>query len=181
MANLTETAQWHENIYQLALTDKVKGGPGGAANKQPQQLADRTKFLKGFADEVAEARGEAPTLSARLGDLEELIEEGSGGDVYEFYGSFAGLPNPGVNGVKCVTTDTGFTYIWEDTQYTSRFASITNFPVAGIIGVIYLAKNTGLRYSWTGTEYAITFPTFGDFPLEGQAGVRYHAEDTGLD
>jgi hypothetical protein len=181
VAYLAEENVWHENIYQVGEEDDIEGGPGGTANRQVKELADRSQYLKQYAEEVAEARGEAPTLSARLGELEELIEEGSGGDVYEFYGSFAGLPNPGVNGVKCVTTDTGFTYIWEDTQYTSRFASIANFPVAGIIGVIYIAKNTGLRYSWTGTEYAITFPTFGDFPLEGQAGVRYHAEDTDLD
>ena len=180
MANLTETAQWHENIYQLALADKVKGGPDGAANKQPKQLADRTQFLKGIADEVAEARGEAPSLSARLADLEELIEEGSA-DAYEFYNTFADLPNPGVTGVKCVTLDTGFTYVWKETQYTARFASVANFPNTGVVGVVYIAKNTGLRYSWTGTAYAISFPAFGDFPLEGHAGVVYRAVDTGLD
>jgi hypothetical protein len=180
VANLTETAQWHEHIYELAIKDKVKGGPDGAANKQPRQLAERTQFLKQFADEVAQARGEAPTLSARLGDLEELIEEGSG-EAYEFYNTFSELPNPGTNGVKCVTLDTGFSYVWEDTQYAAKFASVANFPNTGIAGVVYIAKNTGLRYSWTGTAYAINFPGFGDFPLEGQAGVYYHAADTGLD
>jgi hypothetical protein len=181
MAYLSEEAVWHDKIYGLNEDDDVEGGPNGIANRQPKELADRTQYLKEFAEEVAEARGEAETLSARLGELEELIEEGSGNDVYEFYGSFADLPNPGVNGVKCVTTDTGFTYAWEDTHYTSRFASAANFPTIGIVGVIYIAKNTGLRYTWNGTEYAITFPTFGDFPLEGQAGITYHAEDTGLD
>jgi hypothetical protein len=180
MANLTEAAQWEEGIYQLTDDDKVKGGPDGKANRQAKQLANRTKYLKTFADEVKDARGEAPTISARFAEIEELIEEGSG-DTYEFYGSFADLPNPGADGIKCVTTDTGFTYVWEDSCYTSRFATVTNFPTVGIAGVVYIAKNTGLRYSWTGTEYAITFPTFGDFPLEGQAGVIYHAEDTDLD
>jgi hypothetical protein len=180
MANLTESAQWEEGIYQLTDDDKVKGGPAGTANRQAKQLANRTGYLKAFADEVKDARGEAPNISARFAEIEELIEEGSG-DTYEFYGSFSALPVPGVNGVKCVTTDTGFTYVWEDTLYTSRFASVTNFPTTGIAGVVYIAKNTGLRYTWTGTEYAITFPTFGDFPLEGQAGVIYHAEDTDID
>jgi hypothetical protein len=46
VANLTETVQWHEHIYQLALTDRVKGGPDGKANVQPQQLAERTQFLR---------------------------------------------------------------------------------------------------------------------------------------
>jgi hypothetical protein len=179
MANLTETAQWHDNIYQLALTDKVKGGVDGAANIQPKQLADRTKYLKAYAEEVAQARGDALTLSARLGELEELIEEGSD-DTYEFFASFAELPNPGVNKTKCVTLDTGFTYVWEDTLYTARFASVLNFPTIGIVGVVYISRSTGLRYSWTGAAYAINFPTFGDFPTVGDAGVVYHAEDTGL-
>jgi hypothetical protein len=179
MANLTEKAQWEEGIYQLTANDRVKGGPDGKANKQAEQLANRTKYLKTITDEVKDARGEALTLSGRLAELEDLIEEGSG-EAYEFYNSFTGLPNPGVDGVKCVTLDTGFTYIWEDTQYTARFASVANFPNTGITGVIYIAKNSGLRYSWTGTAYAINFPTFGDFPIEGQAGVVYHAEDTEL-
>jgi hypothetical protein len=81
MANLAETAQWHEHIYQLAITDKVKGGPDGAANIQPQQLAERTKYLKTFADEVKDARGEAPSISARMEDMEESIKEVQNGSM----------------------------------------------------------------------------------------------------
>lgn len=46
MANLNETAQWHDGIYQLAVTDKAKGGADGIANRQASQLADRTQYLK---------------------------------------------------------------------------------------------------------------------------------------
>ena len=46
MANLPETATWHDGITQLALTDPVVGGPGGKSNEQATQLGDRTAWLK---------------------------------------------------------------------------------------------------------------------------------------
>jgi hypothetical protein len=63
MANLTETAQWHDNIYQIATGDKVKGGVDGVANKQPQQLADRTQYLK----QKVEGGGGAARLQNSMG------------------------------------------------------------------------------------------------------------------
>ena len=46
MANLTETSQWVNGIYQLEITDPVEGGAGGVSNLQAKQLGDRTKWLK---------------------------------------------------------------------------------------------------------------------------------------
>jgi hypothetical protein len=89
MANLPEAAQWEDGIYQLVAGDKVKGGPDGKANQQAKQLANRTKYLKAFADEVVEARGESATLSAQMAGMEELIAKGlngsmrSGADIIE--------------------------------------------------------------------------------------------------
>jgi len=45
MANVTETSQWVNGIYQLEITDQVEGGALGIANLQAQQLGDRTKYL----------------------------------------------------------------------------------------------------------------------------------------
>src|SRR3982750_2012131 len=42
--NLTEVSVF-DNVYQLETTDPVLGGPGGIANRQAQNLANRTKFL----------------------------------------------------------------------------------------------------------------------------------------
>lgn len=57
MTNLVETSEWEEGIYQIETTDPVKGGSGGIANKQGQQLANRTVYLK----EQIEATNEALT------------------------------------------------------------------------------------------------------------------------
>ena len=46
MANITEQAQWADNIYELALTDDVIGGPNGVDNLPHKQLANRTAYLK---------------------------------------------------------------------------------------------------------------------------------------
>lgn len=45
MATLSETQQF-DPVYQLETTDVVVGGPGGTANVQPQQLVNRTAWLK---------------------------------------------------------------------------------------------------------------------------------------
>nr|DAI08989.1 MAG TPA: hypothetical protein [Caudoviricetes sp.] len=46
MANLVEIPQWEDGIYQIETSDPVLGGPGGIANKQAEQLGNRTAFLK---------------------------------------------------------------------------------------------------------------------------------------
>ena len=46
MANLKETAQWEEGIYQWETTDPVLGGENGIDNKPTRQLANRTAWLK---------------------------------------------------------------------------------------------------------------------------------------
>lgn len=50
MTNLTEKEQWEDGVYQIEKTDPVVGGPDGLSNRQGQQLANRTKYLKGLVD-----------------------------------------------------------------------------------------------------------------------------------
>ncbi|WP_098027989.1 phage tail protein [Escherichia coli] len=46
MANLPETPQWEEGIYQIEVSDPVLGEPDGISNRQGKQLASRTLYLK---------------------------------------------------------------------------------------------------------------------------------------
>lgn len=46
MANLPETTQWEDGIYQIEVSDPVLGGPDGISNRQGKQLASRTLYLK---------------------------------------------------------------------------------------------------------------------------------------
>lgn len=46
MANLPETPQWEEGVYQIEVSDSVLGGPDGISNRQAKQLASRTSYLK---------------------------------------------------------------------------------------------------------------------------------------
>ncbi|AXW85566.1 hypothetical protein AU509_17225 [Lonsdalea britannica] len=50
MAELTEKAEWTDGIYQLETSDPVVGGPGGISNRQAQELAYRTRYLKDNLD-----------------------------------------------------------------------------------------------------------------------------------
>lgn len=46
MANLQETPEWEDGIYQFEETDVVQGGPQGIDNVPTGQLANRTAYLK---------------------------------------------------------------------------------------------------------------------------------------
>jgi hypothetical protein len=52
MANITETATFDANVYQIATSDPVLGGADGIANAQAKALANRTKFLKAHVDAI---------------------------------------------------------------------------------------------------------------------------------
>ncbi|MFM8102416.1 hypothetical protein [Klebsiella pneumoniae] len=50
MGKINDRIQWREEVYQIARGDKVEGGMGGTANRQAQQLADRTLYLKALIE-----------------------------------------------------------------------------------------------------------------------------------
>jgi hypothetical protein len=66
MANLTETPVYESGIYQIETTDPVVGGANGISNLPLKQLANRTAYLKQFADEVVNARANKANLAERL-------------------------------------------------------------------------------------------------------------------
>jgi hypothetical protein len=95
MANLSESAVWEAGIFQLETTTLATGGPDGPANTQAKQLANRTKYLKQFADEMALARGGKANLDARL-DEYDAFDPVSMAALYIFAGlgiDQAGLAN----------------------------------------------------------------------------------------
>jgi len=54
MAFLVETVNWEEGIHQLELNERAKGGPGGIANLQAEQLANRSQYLKKGIEDIGE-------------------------------------------------------------------------------------------------------------------------------
>jgi hypothetical protein len=46
MANLNETDQWVEGVYQLEEDDPVLGGPTGIDNRAPRELASRSRYQR---------------------------------------------------------------------------------------------------------------------------------------
>lgn len=66
MTTLTEVSSF-DTVYQLETTDPVTGGPGGVANRQAQQLANRTKYLLDkFSSPVALADGSTATTQPKF-------------------------------------------------------------------------------------------------------------------
>ncbi|MGI8473120.1 tail fiber protein [Pectobacterium brasiliense] len=55
MANLSEQEDWIDGIYQLETSDPVVAGPGGISNRQAEQLASRTAYLKKMQETTGES------------------------------------------------------------------------------------------------------------------------------
>jgi phage-related tail fiber protein len=67
MANLPETEDFADGTYQIETSDRVLGGPGGIANKQAEQLGNRTAWLKAAIAKIINgtaAVGKATQLAA---------------------------------------------------------------------------------------------------------------------
>ncbi|HCL3565855.1 hypothetical protein FA203_05130 [Pseudomonas aeruginosa] len=67
MATLPESPEYASGIYQIETSDPVVGGPGGVSNKQGEQLACRTAWLKVQVDGLVTGSivaGKAAHLSA---------------------------------------------------------------------------------------------------------------------
>ena len=74
MANIPNSPTWSPDVYQIASTDAVLGGPDGVINVQAKQLADRTAYLKQeveAAGDVADgADTKADSALAQIADIE---------------------------------------------------------------------------------------------------------------
>lgn len=67
MANLPEIEDFADGTYQIETSDRVLGGPGGIANKQAEQLGNRTAWLRAAIAKVIDgttAVGKATQLAA---------------------------------------------------------------------------------------------------------------------
>jgi hypothetical protein len=75
MAFLEEQAVWEDEIFRVETNTPWVGGNEGTANVQARKLANRSRWLKQYADEVVAARGEFESLSARLALYDDFNPE----------------------------------------------------------------------------------------------------------
>lgn len=75
--NLTEASNWEAGIYQIETEDLVQGGPGGVSNLQPQQLANRTLWLKNQLSLKAASDHNHDGRYVKLEDIVGLIPAGT--------------------------------------------------------------------------------------------------------
>ncbi|WP_439239071.1 tail fiber protein [Lonepinella sp. BR2919] len=75
MANLTEKNEWTDGIYQIEKTDPVVGGVEGISNRQAQQLANRTKYLKEQVESLNSGKAESSHTHtiAQVTDLQNTL------------------------------------------------------------------------------------------------------------
>lgn len=86
MANLPETPDYTAGIYQLETSDPVLGGAGGIANRQAEQLANRTSWLKAKVDAFIDGTV-AVFKATKLATARTLSISGAGSGSASFDGS----------------------------------------------------------------------------------------------
>ena len=86
MATLPETEDYAEGTYQIETSDRVLGGPGGIANKQAEQLGNRTAWLKAAIAKIVNGKT-AVGLAAQLATARLLKFKGSVSGSVSFDGS----------------------------------------------------------------------------------------------
>ena len=124
MANLPETPQWEDGIYQIEVSDPVLGGPDGISNRQAKQLAKRTSYLKqqvekgdkGLADHIAApdphpqyAPKESPALTGTptaptAVKTDNSTKLATTGHVKTVVADYAPLASPGLTGKPTAPT-----------------------------------------------------------------------------
>jgi hypothetical protein len=67
MANITESEQWDDGVYQLETTDPVQGGADGVDNLPHKALANRTTWLKAAIETVQNTISNLGSNFAALG------------------------------------------------------------------------------------------------------------------
>ncbi|WP_221034255.1 hypothetical protein [Pseudomonas syringae] len=69
MADLPETPEYPSGIYQIETSDPVLGGPGGIANRQAEQLAARTAWLKQIIDLLQKTEVAVTATKVQLNEM----------------------------------------------------------------------------------------------------------------
>lgn len=86
MANVPETPDYPAGIYQLETSDPVLGGAGGISNRQAEQLANRTAWLKAKVDAFLDGTV-AVFKATKLATARTLSISGAGSGSGSFDGS----------------------------------------------------------------------------------------------
>lgn len=74
MSGLPEQAKWTEDIYRIQKTDPVLGGQDGIINIQPEQLANRTLYLKKTLELEHNEDGTHKVDDSQVADYADLPE-----------------------------------------------------------------------------------------------------------
>lgn len=186
MSNLTEEAVWEEGVYQLETTDPVKGGAGGISNRQAEQLANRTVYLKLKIDELDFYTTEE--VNEKITSLKESIAQLE----YDFS---VYCPFP----VGCIQTfgnEADPRIIWPGTQwqdlnetYNGRTLSL-GYDVLGIGGsdttTLDISQMPNHGHTVSGTTESSGAHTHSGVPastwtyeLGGDNTVRFHPNEVG--
>ena len=86
MATLPETEDYADGTYQIETSDRVLGGPGGIANKQAEQLGNRTAWLKAAIAKIVNGKT-AVGLATQLATARLLKFKGAASGSGNFDGS----------------------------------------------------------------------------------------------
>ncbi|OKP25605.1 hypothetical protein [Serratia liquefaciens] len=136
MTKITESGRWEESVYQIQRGDKVKGGRDGIANIQPQQLANRTAYLKNELETIS------TMAMADMGvyDSKEVAQDAinTGSELRKYFpvredGNYWARRYENINGIATPTEETLSNSAYIDAQLLRNIIQAINIlPSNGI-------------------------------------------------
>ncbi|MBP2844476.1 tail fiber protein [Dickeya oryzae] len=148
MAELTEKTEWVDGIYQLETSDPVMGGPGGISNRQANQLANRTAYLKQQQEQTGNALSQHATAANP-------------------HPQYAPLASPALTGTPTAPTavaGTNTTQLATTAFVSAATANLSTSTANGLAKKIDIAEIVGIPLPWP----QATAPT-GWLKCNGQA------------
>lgn len=91
MSTIEKKAEWVDDIYELSKQDLVEGDAEGISNKQAQQLANRTDYLKEKHDQYVKGRKRYIQFQSDTDDSPTVLLDGgpTGSTTLSLHGTLA--------------------------------------------------------------------------------------------
>ncbi|AIY42995.1 Phage tail fiber protein [Collimonas arenae] len=161
MATINEQDIWEETIYEIATTDDVVGGPGGIANRQAHQLANRTLHLStGLSTTISSTGTLSTSVSSALSTT--------------------------VSNIAALSTSTGTGLSTASSNITSlSTATAMQTANAAPVGEVAYFASAALHAGWlkangaavSRTTYADLFAAIGTIYGAGDGNKTFHLPD----
>ena len=173
MANLAETSNFDDGVYQLELTDPVQGGATGVDNKPLLNLANRTRWLKDQITSILGSLAAAATLNSPTFTGSPKAPTSSAGDSSTALATTA-FVNGLVEGMSTVSCSGSANVTLSQAQYGVSIITLTGVLTGNINLIFPTQTGKWLVVNNTTGAFTVTAKTAGGSGYIVRQGFGYN-------